>query len=148
MAKSKRSFSKFENEKIRQKKRNDKRIKKDARKATKMEKPGIPFAYTDQFGNLSDTPIEKNLKESVDVDSIEISVPKKVIEDIDPIRNGKVAYYDSSKGYGFIIDSDTQEKYFTHVSAIIDQIVENDTVTFELELGEKGMNAIRVSKIE
>jgi len=61
------------------------------------------------------------------------------------VRSGKVSFFDSSKGFGFIIDSDTQEKYFTHVSGIIDQISENDRVTFELEKGMKGMNAVKVT---
>ncbi len=42
----------------------------------------------------------------------------------DPVRNGKVSFFDSSKGFGFIIDTENQEKYFTHVSGIIDQIAE------------------------
>jgi len=58
---------------------------------------------------------------------------------------GKVSFFDSSKGFGFIIDTENQEKYFTHVSGIIDQIAENDKVTFELEKGMKGMNAVKVT---
>jgi len=75
-------------------------------------------------------------------------VPKK--EDLpepDPIRNGKVSFYDSSKGFGFIIDGEDQEKYFCHVSGLIDEITENDKVQFELEKGMKGLNAVRVKKI-
>jgi cold shock CspA family protein len=65
-------------------------------------------------------------------------------EKIDPIRTGKVSYFDTSKGFGFIIDSENSEKYFTHVSGLIDTIEENDEVTFELEKGMKGMNAVNV----
>ncbi|MEM6516455.1 MAG: cold shock domain-containing protein, partial [Bacteroidota bacterium] len=39
----------------------------------------------------------------------------------------------------------TQEKHFVHVSGLIDEINENDKVTFELEKGQKGMNAVRVN---
>ena len=56
----------------------------------------------------------------------------------------KFHFFDSSKGYGFILDTDNQEKYFTHVSGLIDEIAENDKVTFELERGLKGMNAVKV----
>ena len=66
-------------------------------------------------------------------------------EKVDPVRNGKVSFFDSSKGFGFIIDTENQEKYFTHVSGIIDEIAENDKVTFELERGMKGMNAVKVT---
>ena len=54
-------------------------------------------------------------------------------------------FFDHSKGFGFIMDSETQEKHFVHVSGLIDEINENDKVTFELEKGQKGMNAVRVS---
>ena len=53
---------------------------------------------------------------------------------------------ESSKGFGFIIDTETNEKHFTHVSGIIDEIIENDKVTFELEKGQRGMNAVKVKK--
>ena len=51
------------------------------------------------------------------------------------------------KDFGFIIDSENQEKYFTHVSGLIDEIAENDNVSFELEKGMRGMNAVRVKKV-
>ncbi len=54
---------------------------------------------------------------------------------------------DNSKGFGFIIDSEDQEKYFCHVSGLIDEIAENDAVSFELEKGMKGMNAVKVTRI-
>ena len=47
----------------------------------------------------------------------------------------------------FIIDSENQEKYFTHVSGLIDEIAENDNVSFELEKGMRGMNAVRVKRV-
>lgn len=147
MSKSQRSFSKFEREKKRRKKKEEKRKKKEERNALKPESGGIPFAYADEFGNLSDTPTDKSQKVAVDLESIEISVPKKIEEEFDPIRTGVVAFFDSSKGFGFIIDSETEEKHFTHVSGLIDEVIENDKVSFELEKGLKGMNAVRVSKI-
>ena len=86
------------------------------------------------------------LKVKIKAKNIEISVPKMTDADkVDPVRNGKVSFFDSSKGFGFIIDTENQEKYFTYVSGIIDQIAENDKVTFELEKGMKGMNAVKVT---
>ncbi|WP_340073721.1 cold shock domain-containing protein [Leptobacterium sp. I13] len=148
MSKSQKSFSKIEREKKREKKQKEKRKKKEERKASKEENSGIPFAYVDQFGALTNKPVEKNLKIAVDIDSIEISTPKKIKEEIDPVRRGKVSYFDIAKGYGFIIDSETQEKYFTHISSFVNDVTENDSVTFELEKGLKGMNAVRVTKTE
>ncbi|MDX5585477.1 MAG: cold shock domain-containing protein [Aureibaculum sp.] len=147
MAKSQQTFNKTEKEKLRRKKREDKKKKKEARRAEAKENPqGIQFAYVDHYGNLTDTPPDPSLKTKVDAKSIELGIPKKVEEFFDPIRNGKVSFFDSSKGFGFILDTETQEKYFTHVSGLIDEIAENDKVTFELEKGMKGLNAVRVKK--
>ncbi|RLD28122.1 MAG: cold shock domain-containing protein [Bacteroidetes bacterium] len=151
MAKSQQTFNKLEKEKKRLKKREDKQKKKEARKAEAKEKnQGIQFAYVDHNGNLTDIPPDPSMKIKVDAESIEVGIPKKEesdIEDFDPIRNGKVSFYDTSKGFGFIIDSENQEKYFCHVSGLLDEITENDTVVFELERGMKGMNAVRVKKV-
>ena len=151
MAKSQQTFNKLEKEKKRLKKREDKQKKKEARKAeAKENNKGIQFAYVDYNGNLTDTPPDPSLKEKIDAESIEIGIPKKEegdYEKFDPIRSGKVSFFDTSKGFGFIIDSENQEKYFTHVSGLIDEIAENDNVSFELEKGMRGMNAVRVKKV-
>ncbi|CAI8162225.1 MAG: Cold shock-like protein CspC [Polaribacter sp. SA4-10] len=150
MAKSQQTFSKSEKEKKRLKKKLDKKKKMDARKADREENgtEGIQFAYVDHNGNLTDTPPDPDLKIEVELEDIAVSVPKK--EDLpqeDPVRKGKVSFFDSSKGFGFIIDSMNNEKYFTHVSGLIDTIIENDKVSFELERGMRGMNAVKVTKI-
>lgn len=151
MAKSQQTFNKLEKEKKRLKKREDKQKKKDARKAEAKENPqGIQFAYVDHNGNLTDTPPDPSQKVKVDLESIEVGIPKRDDSDyekVDPIRNGKVSFYDTSKGFGFIIDNENNEKYFFHVSGLIDEVTDNDKVTFELERGMKGMNAVRVKKV-
>lgn len=146
MAKSQQTFNKREKEKKRQKKREEKLKKKEARKAEAKESDGgIPFAYVDKFGNLTDTPPEPTDDEEIDASEIVLGIPQKVEEEFDPVRQGKVAFFDHSKGFGFIMDTETQEKHFVHVSGLNDEINENDKVTFELEKGQKGMNAVRVS---
>ena len=150
MAKSQQSFNKNEKEKKRLKKREDKRKKMEARKAEIREngKTENEFVYLDAYGNFTDTPPDPSQKIIVDVEDIQVSVPKSLESDkeaFDPVRSGTVSFFDSSKGFGFIIDSVDQEKYFTHVSGIIDEISENDKVTFELEKGMKGMNAVKVT---
>ncbi|WP_159023405.1 cold-shock protein [Formosa sp. L2A11] len=150
MAKSQQTYNKIEKEKARQKKREEKLKKKEARKAESKDSQGIQFAYVDQYGNLTDTPPDPSEKIKVDADDIVLGIPKKDdsdIEEVDPIRKGKVSFFDSSKGFGFIIDAENSEKYFCHVSGLIDTIIENDKVQFELERGMKGMNAVRVKKI-
>lgn len=146
MAKSQQTFGKSEREKKRLKKRKDKQLKKEERKASGIQ--NSEFVYVDEYGQLTDTPPDPSKKVKVDAASIEIGVPKKEErEEEDPIRKGKVSFFDSSKGFGFIIDNDSQEKYFVHVTGLTDEVVENDKVTFELERGLKGMNAVRVKKI-
>jgi len=151
MAKSQQTFNKSEKEKKRLKKREEKKKKRVARKAAAKESGGgIQFAYVDYNGNLTDTPPDPSQKIEIEAEDIVLGIPKKEEGDeekFDPVRSGKVSFYDSSKGFGFIIDAVNQEKYFTHVSGLIDEIVENDTVSFELEKGMRGMNAVRVKKI-
>lgn len=148
MAKSQQTQNKKEKEKAKLKKREDKRKKREARKSETSS--GIEFAYVDHNGHLVDTPPDPSLKVEVDPEEIVLGVPPKEEGDnepFNPVRNGKVSFYDSSKGFGFIIDNENQEKYFTHVSGIIDEITENDKVSFELEKGQRGMNAVKVKKI-
>ena len=63
------------------------------------------------------------------------------------MKTGKVKFFNETKGFGFIIDSETQEEYFVHVSGTIDKISENDEVTFELTEGRKGLNAVNVKLV-
>lgn len=60
------------------------------------------------------------------------------------MKEGVVKFFNSTKGFGFIKPSDSTEDVFVHESGLIDDIRENDKVTFELERGRKGMNAVRV----
>ena len=71
MAKSHQSFSKKEKEKKKQKKREEKRKKKEARREeSKTVDGGIPFAYVDKFGNLTDTPPDLTKQEEIDPSEI------------------------------------------------------------------------------
>lgn len=147
MAKSQQTFNKSEKEKKRLKKREYKRKKMEARRAAIKESgsKGIQFAYVDHNGQLTDTPPDPTKKIKIKAENITIGTPKMTEADkADSIKSGKVSFFDSSKGFGFIIDSKSQEKYFTHVSGIIDSVKLGDEVTFELEKGMKGMNAVRV----
>lgn len=153
MAKSQQTFNKSEKEKKRLKKREDKRKKMEARKAEKAENgsTGIEFAYVDHFGNLVDTPPDPDLKVEVEAEDIVLGIPKKEETDedkFDPVRQGTVDFYDSSKGFGFIIDAKDKQKYFCHVSGLKDDITEGNLVSFELEKGQRGMNAVKVTLVK
>ena len=60
------------------------------------------------------------------------------------MNQGKVKFFNASKGFGFIKDTESEKEYFVHVSGLIDEIRENDDVTFELKEGKKGLNAVNV----
>ena len=63
------------------------------------------------------------------------------------MKEGTVKFFDESKGFGFIKDNNSNDEYFVHVSGLIDNIEENDEVSFELKQGKKGMNAVDVKRI-
>ncbi|CBW23932.1 putative cold-shock-like protein [Bacteroides fragilis 638R] len=58
---------------------------------------------------------------------------------------GRIEYFNAAKGYGFVKDTDCGEKYFFHISSAPATIAEGDRVTFEIERGMRGMNAVRIS---
>ena len=58
---------------------------------------------------------------------------------------GRIEYFNAAKGYGFVKDADNGEKYFFHISSAPATIAEGDRVTFEIERGMRGMNAVRIS---
>jgi CspA family cold shock protein len=63
------------------------------------------------------------------------------------ILNGTVKFFNDSKGYGFITDNDSGSEYFVHISGLIDEVKQGDSVEFELKEGKKGMNAVDVKVV-
>jgi CspA family cold shock protein len=61
------------------------------------------------------------------------------------MSTGTVKFFNNSKGFGFIKDGASE--YFVHVSGLNDEIRENDEVTFDLQEGKKGLNAINVKLV-
>lgn len=148
MAKSQITFNKQDKEKKRLKKRLEKQQKREERKTNS---PGGGFenmiAYVDENGNITDTSPDPAKKNKINANSIEVSVPKREKEAAITIRTGRVEFFNDAKGFGFIKELETQEKYFVHANGLMEDIKENDVVTFELERGFKGMNCIRVKKV-
>ena len=63
------------------------------------------------------------------------------------MNTGTVKFFNESKGFGFITDDNSNKEYFVHVSGLIDEIKEGDSVEFELQEGKKGLNAVNVKAI-
>ena len=148
MAGSQETFNKKDKEKKRLKKRLEKSQKKEERKGNSQGGDlENMLAYVDENGNLTDTPPDPSKKRKVNANSIEISVPRREQEDEITVRTGRIDFFNDSKGYGFIKEHETNEKYFVHVNGLMQEVREGDVVTFELERGLKGLNAINVTKV-
>jgi CspA family cold shock protein len=63
------------------------------------------------------------------------------------MKKGTVKFFNEAKGFGFI-KSENGDEIFVHATGLVDQIQDNDTVTFEVEQGKKGLNAVNVSKVK
>jgi cold shock CspA family protein len=149
MGRSNETFSKKEKEKKKIQKQKEKLAKKETRKANPSVGGGLEamMAYVDENGMITDTPPDPSKKRKVNASSIEIGVPKREDIEVDPMHQGKVAFFNEDKGYGFIKDLVSQESYFVHINNTTEPITENDKVSFELESGPKGLVAVRVKKI-
>lgn len=62
------------------------------------------------------------------------------------MEKGTVKFFNEAKGFGFI-KAENGDEIFVHVSGLKDTISENDPVTFEIEKGKKGLNAVNVSLV-
>ena len=57
---------------------------------------------------------------------------------------GTVKFYHESKGFGFIVEENTNQEVFVHTTGLLDKIRNGDAVTFETKRGKKGMTAVEV----
>jgi cold shock CspA family protein len=64
------------------------------------------------------------------------------------VRQGKVKFFNDEKGYGFITDLESKDSIFVHINNLSDPLRENDQVTFEVEMGPKGPNAVNVRLVK
>ena len=138
------TWNKKEREKKKQQSRKEKEERKQERKETaKSKNPDDMLAYIDENGNISSTPPDPKKMRKVRLEDIEIGVPKhEPVDPADLIRTGIVTFFNESKGYGFIKDMETQESVFVHINGLKEAIKENNKVTFEVEMTQKGASAI------
>jgi len=147
MARSQESFNKREKEKNRVKKRLDKEQKKEERRQNAGGSDlNSMIAWVDEYGNITDTPPDPSKKEKILAENIEISVPRREDVEVEVVRKGKIDFFNTSKGFGFIRELETQERFFFHVNGLLEDVSEGDKVIFEIEKGFKGLNAIKVMK--
>ena len=151
MSKSQESYNKKEKEKKRRKKKQAKLERREQRKKEREEGGKKTFeemlSYVDENGNLTSTPPDPSKRKKIKAEDIILdnSPGKKTYEQT--IRKGTVKFFNGDKGYGFIIDDITKDNIFVHVNNTSDTIKENDQVSFEVQIDDKGPSAINVKII-
>jgi CspA family cold shock protein len=63
------------------------------------------------------------------------------------MKTGTVKFFKKDKGYGFIIDDESQTEVFVHITNCKGDINSDDRVTFDITQGKKGDQATNVSRI-
>ncbi len=134
-----------ENKKQQERKQKEERRLERKENAKKGKSLDEMMAYIDENGNISSTPPDPRKKTVINVEDIEIGVPKqRPMNPEDLLRKGVITFFNHEKGYGFIKDIQTQESIFVHINSSADELKENNHVIFEVEKGPKGLNAVNV----
>ena len=63
------------------------------------------------------------------------------------MQTGTVKFFNETKGFGFILDENSGQEIFVHVSGLNEEIREGDKVSYETQQGRKGINAVNVSLV-
>jgi len=145
------TWNKREREKKRLANRKEKAEKKLERKENSKDGNNLDsmLAYLDENGNLTSKPPDPRKKIVINAEDINTSVPKQgPVNPEDLIRKGTVTFFNDAKGYGFIKDRETQESIFVHINSLTEAIKENNLVSFEIEMGPKGANAVNVKLVK
>jgi cold shock CspA family protein len=142
------TFSKKEKQKKNQLKKKEKEQRKAERKAN--SKPGKSLeemmAYVDENGNISAAPPDPNKKVAVHESDVVIGSRNTEAFESNPVRKGRVTYFNNEKGYGFIKDLKTQQSVFVHNNALTTPLKENDLVSFQTQTTVRGLSAMNVAK--
>lgn len=150
MGRSQETTGKKEKTKQKIQKRKDKEEKKEQRKANSNKGKSLDemMAYVDEYGNITDTPPDPRKKKVIKAEDIVLGVPSRDEEPEETLRNGVITYFNDDKGYGFIKDTQSQESIFVHANGLTNgPVKERDKVTFEVEQGKRGLQAVSVKKV-
>jgi cold shock CspA family protein len=143
------SWKKKDRQQKKQKEKNDKAEKMQQRKENVKKKSfDDMIAYMDENGNLTSQPPDPKKKKEIKLEDIQIGVPEYVPPTEEELtRTGKVTFFNNAKGFGFIKDLQSQQSVFVHVNNLDTPIQENDKVTFQVEMGQRGPSAIKVKLV-
>ncbi|MDO4671793.1 MAG: cold shock domain-containing protein [Porphyromonadaceae bacterium] len=135
------SYKKREIEKKKAQKKKEKLRRREERKAEAPDSFAEMIAYVDANGNICDTPPEPDVVEEIELEDIQISIPKKEVSE-DERPKGIVKFFDDKKGIGFISQSESPNDIFFHCSNAPKSIKQGDEVNFDIESGPRGLNAV------
>ena len=150
MGRSQETFNKKEKEKKRLQKKKEKEQRKEARQENSDKGKGLDdmLAYVDEYGNLSSTPPDPNRLKEVKAEEILISTPRSDDQDeADATRKGRVSYFNSSKGYGFVTDDADGERIFIHINDLPGPVEEGNRLQFTVKKGVRGLQAADIEII-
>lgn len=145
MGRSQETSGKKEVRNRKDKKRKDKAQKRALKKSEGKSNPDDMIAYVDEYGKISSTPPDPTKRTKIIAENIEINVPRNRPENVvELVRKGVVTFFNESKGFGFIRDLESSQRIFVHANGLLEPIVENNLVVFEIVKGPKGPSAIKV----
>lgn len=140
------SWNKKDREQRKRKAKKDKAEKmQDRKENAKKTSFDDMIAYLDENGNLSSRPPDPRKRVEVKLEDIQIGVPEYVPPtEAELTRTGKVTFFNNEKGFGFIKDLVSQQSVFVHANNLQSPIHENDKVSFQIEMGQRGPAAVNV----
>lgn len=129
-------------EKKRKEKEKKRALKKSEGKRTSFDDM---IAYVDENGMITSTPPDPDKKTVIDADSIELTINKNSPESApNYVRKGVVTFFNESRGFGFIRDLESNQRIFVHANSLLEPVIENNLVVFEITKGPKGPSAMKV----
>lgn len=145
MGRSQETFNKKEVRNKKEKKRKEKAQKRAKKKSEGKSNLDDMIAYVDEYGQITDTPPDPDKKIIVEAEDIELTITRNKPDSTpDFVRKGVVISFNDSKGYGFIRDLDSKHSVFFHVNNLLEPVIENNIVSFEIGKGAKGPIALKV----
>ncbi|MCC7401244.1 MAG: cold shock domain-containing protein [Chitinophagaceae bacterium] len=145
------SWNKKDREKKKQKAKMDKADKMKERKenAKKGKSLDEMMAYVDENGNISSTPPDPGKKVEIKLEDIRIGVPENIpLTQEELTRQGKITFFNYEKGFGFIKDQQSHQSIFVHSNNLAGEVKENDKVSFQIEIGQRGPFAVNVKILD
>ncbi len=146
MSRTSETFGKKEIRNKQLKKRKDKAQRKLERKEQGKSSFDDMLAWVDENGRICSEPPEKDSKQEIKAENIDVSVPKGGYKKEDVIYTGKIQNYDQRKGFGFISSLQLKNTIFFHITDCSEELKIGEKVTFETQNGLKGLKAYNISK--